>query len=98
MEKFNIYYHVVPQNNGCVYLCQNKYTGDLYLHNKAADETPDALIFSSDSAANEWIKSNIPGSGFKSEWFATVCDIKDFSDVHIMSSLAELGYNFEVGM
>ena len=97
MKKLNIYYHIVPINDGYTFLCQNRNTGELYLWKKVLDKNPDALFFSSKRAAEEWIASVVPQECFEAEWFATVETVEMFSDIS-KSGLAELGYNFEVGM
>lgn len=96
MSELNVYYHVVPTNDGCVYLCRNKNTSELYLWDKAFDKNSEALVFSSEQAADEWIElMRLPRHKFKSEWFATIDIIEDFSDI---VGLDALGYNFDVGM
>ena len=101
MNKLNIYYHVVPTNDGCVILCQDRNTSKLYLHNKAADKTPNELIFSSEQAAEEWMElMGLTKDCFKVEKFGTTDIIEEFSDLSrdINSRLTVLGYNFDVGM
>ena len=81
MDELNIYYHIVPTNDGCVYLCQDKYTGEYYLHSKTSDVNKESLVFSSELAAEEWIASRAPLGHFKPEWFATADVIEKFSDM-----------------
>lgn len=96
MDKVNIYYSIVPINNGYTYLCQDQHTSELYLYEKALGENPEALVFSSEQAAEEWIKlTRLSRERFKPEEYCTVNVIEKFSDIN---DLASLGYNFEVGM
>ena len=98
MNKLNTYYHIVPTKDGFTYLCQNANTDELYLWRKASDTNPEALVFFSECAAEEWIKfMDLSPEHFKSEWFATAEVIEKFSDIK-QDILAELGYSFEVGV
>lgn len=98
MNKLNIYYHIVPTNDGYTVLCQDKNTSELYLYKKTLGENPEVLIFSSEQAAEEWIElTRLPEGHFKAEKFATVDVIEKFADLE-KYDLAALGYNFEVGM
>jgi len=82
MKNFNIYYHIVPLDDGCVFLCQDRNTGELYRYKKADDWNPEALIFSSEQAAEEWIElTRLPKGRFKAQWFAIVGTIEKFDDV-----------------
>lgn len=97
MKKINIYYRIVPIKNGCVYLGINKNTGETYLCDKALIKRDDSLIFSSESAAKEWMLLNLSADDFKVEWLATTDIIEGLSDIK-KDSLTELNYYFEVGM
>lgn len=82
MNELNIYYCVVPTNDGYTYLCQERDTGELYLYNKSLGDNPEALIFSSEQAAEEWIKlTRLPEGRFKAEEFGTIDIIEEFADV-----------------
>ena len=82
MGKFNFYYQIVPIGNGFHVVCQEKNTGELYLHHKANGRNPERLVFSSEQAANAWIESmNFPTVEYKSEWFGTTNTIEQFSDI-----------------
>lgn len=47
MNNINVYYCIVPINDGYHYVCQNKNTQELYLCHKALDDNDEALIFHS---------------------------------------------------
>ena len=82
MDELNIYYHVVPTNDGCTFLCLDSHSKKLYLRNKSKGDDSDSLIFSSERAAEEWIEfSPFPKGHFKAEWFATTDVIDQFSDM-----------------
>ena len=82
MSKLNIYYHIVPKDDGYTFLCQDKNTSELYLHKKSAGRNPESLIFSSKQAAEEWIElTRLPKERFKTERFGTINKIEEFADV-----------------
>lgn len=98
MNELNIYFHIVPTYNGYTYLCQDKNTSELYLYKKASGNNPEALVFSSEQAAEEWIKlTRLPEGRFKAEKFGTVDIVEEFADIK-KYGLTELGYSFEVGV
>lgn len=81
MNELNIYYHVVPIGDGYTFLCQDKNTGELYLDKKSVNKNPEALIFSSGQAAEEWIVMRLLEGKFKAEKFGTADVIEKFADV-----------------
>lgn len=98
MNELNIYYHIVPKDDGYTFLCQDANTSELYLSKKSAGRNPESLIFSSKQAAEEWIElTRLPKGRFKAERFGTVDVIEKFADIK-KYGLTELGYNFEVGV
>lgn len=82
MRDLNVYYQIVPKGDGYTYLCRDKNTGELYLHEKVTGNNPDVLVFSSKEAAEEWIDVIKPlDRVFKAEWFATMNVIETFEDI-----------------
>lgn len=82
MNELNIYYCIVPTNDGYTYLCQDKNTSELYLYKKALGNNPEALIFSSEQAAEEWIElTRLCEGKFKAESFGTVEVIEKIADL-----------------
>ena len=81
----NIYYHIVPVDDGYTFLCLNRNNGELYLSQKTTGSNPDALIFSSKRAATEWIEQfeyiRLPQGHFKAERFGTLDKIEKFADL-----------------
>ena len=81
MNEFKVYYHVVPTDDGYTYLCQDKNTSEFYLHKKILGQNPEALVFSSEQAAEEWIElAKLPKGRFKAEEFGTVYAPEKLSD------------------
>lgn len=81
MDKVNIYYNIVPINDGYTVLYQNA-DGDLYLKHKAEIiNASNKLIFSSEEIANKWLIMNDMSNKFKPEAFVTVEMITDFINI-----------------
>ena len=96
MSELNVYYHIVPKDDGYTFLCRNKQTGELYLHKKSKGRNPESLIFASRRTASIWLKfSGLLEDCFEVEEFGVADPIEEFADIE---DLATLGYNFEVGM
>ena len=82
MSELNIYYCIVPTDDGYTVVCQDKNTSELYLYKKSDAQNPETLIFSSEQAAEEWIElTRLPKDCFKAQWFATTNIIEKFADV-----------------
>ena len=82
MENLNVYYHIVPIDDGYTVVCQDKNTGELYLYKKSNKRNPEVLIFSSEQAADEWLKlSELPKGCYKVQWFGTADVIEELADV-----------------
>ena len=56
MSNLNIYYHIVPKNDGYTYLCRNN--NELFLARKDAPAHSDELVFEDLTAAEKFIKDN----------------------------------------
>ena len=96
MNELNIYYHIVPKDDGYTFLCRDKNTGKLYLSQKSRGRNPESLIFTSERTAKIWLKfSGLPQGNFVVEKFGVTDEIKEFADT---DNLETLGYNFEIGM
>lgn len=82
MNEFKIYCHIVPTDDGYTYLCQDKNTSEFYLYKKILGHNPEALVFTSERAAEEWIElTRLPNGRFKAEEFGTVYVPEKFSDM-----------------
>jgi hypothetical protein len=66
MDKLNIYYHIVPKNDGYTYLCRSN--NELFLARKDAPAHRDELIFEDLTAAEKFIEDNNL-QGYKVEAF-----------------------------
>jgi hypothetical protein len=62
------YYHLVPNNNGCMYLCQTA-DGSFCENSKPTENY--SLVFRTEEKANNWLKEHpLLQNDYHVEWFA----------------------------